>query len=107
MKRIQSSRVHRSYPGSRRPGRGAAGPGDGAEETQFETLHADGVATVELDLSALESMVREAVMNRGKRCTDGPVTVRFAGEVRSTWSPARQAWGLPQDPVPVTAGGAE
>jgi len=91
--------LDRSLPGRRRE--------EALGRFGFETLHVDGVASVEIDLSALDAMVARALSSRGKKCTDGPVTVRFAGHVRSTWSPDRQAWGLPQDPAPVTAGGAE
>ena len=74
---------------------------------EFETLHVDGVASVEIDLSALDAMVYRALGSLGKKCTDGPLTVRFAGDVRSTWSPDQKAWGLPQEPSTVAAGGVE
>lgn len=92
--------IDRSYPGRRRPEL------DGGED-RFETFHVDGIATVEVDLSAVDAMIVRALTSRGKRCVDGPLEVRFSGEVRSSWSPDQKAWGLPEEPAPVAAGGAE
>ena len=89
--------LDRSYPGRRRSGPPA----------EYQTLHVDGVATVEIDTSALDAMVARAIESRGKKCKDGPITVRFSGAARSTWTADKGAWGLPQDPAPVAAGGAE
>jgi len=91
--------LDRSLPGRRRE--------EALGRFGFETLHVDGVASVEIDLSALDAMLARALGSRGKKCTDGPVTVRFSGAVRSTWSADRGAWGLPQEPATVAAGGAE
>lgn len=92
--------IDRSYPGRRRP------EPDGGED-RFETFHVDGIATVEIDLSAVDGMILGALTSRGKRCVDGPLEVRFSGAVCSTWSPDPEAWGLPIEPPPVPAGGVE
>ena len=92
--------LDRSYPGRRRPEL------DGGED-KFETFHVDGIATVEVDLSAVEAMILRALTSRGKRCVDGPLEVRFSGAVRATWGADQKAWGLPEEPAPLAAGGVE
>ena len=84
--RVQSSPVCRSYPGGRRVVDG---------RTEYQTLHVDGVATVELDVEGLEQLAYQAIRNRTKRAKTGALSVSFFGGVESTWSPDQKAWGLP------------
>ena len=80
--RVQSSPVRRSYPGGRRVAEGRIAEG----RTEYETLHVDGIATVELDVDGLEQLVYRAILNRTKRAKTGALSVTFFGGVVSTWT---------------------
>lgn len=92
--RAETSEVRRSYPGGRRVVDG---------RTEYETLHVDGIATVELDMRGLEQLVYQAVLNHSRRAKDGALAVRFFGDVISTWDPDQKAWGLPVAKVEIAS----